>query len=119
MLLLLLIGGGPLRRSAFLLLFSLLLDLLCPYLSTLFHFRYLLRCRHGLRLCRLLFRLLLNSLLVWIAWNRVNILIKVYIVERVVVDTKCIVLDAGEQDELLLVSDPEVCHGFGWHCKAI
>ena len=58
-------------------------------------------------------------LLLWLRRYRVHIFIEVDVVERLVVDAQRVVLDAREQDELLLVSDAKVRHGLGRHGQAI
>ena len=61
-------------------------------------------------------------LLLWLLWlrrYRVHIFIEVDVVERLVVNAQRVVLNAREQDELLLISDTKVRHGLGWHGQAI
>ena len=59
------------------------------------------------------------NLLLLLRRNSVNIFIKVDIVKRLIVDTESVILDAGEQDELLLISDSEIRDRFGRNGETI
>ena len=59
------------------------------------------------------------NLLMGRARYRVDILVKVHVVERVVVDREHVALDGRQQYELLLVGDAEVSDGFRWYGERV